>query len=60
MNLIAFILIIVIIVFVIFYRSGSGANAYKFVSKQANGLYGKFAPYSYQQIREKVRELAKV
>ena len=57
MTLIAFILIIVIILFVLFYRSGSGANAYKFVAKQANGLYGKFAPYSYQQIREKVKEL---
>ena len=57
MNIIAFLIIIAIIAFVFVYRSNSGANAYKFITKQANGLYGKFAPYSYQKIREKVKEL---
>ena len=57
MALVAFLVIVAIIAFMFIYRSNSGSNVYKFVTKQANGLYGRFAPYSYQQIREKVKEL---
>ena len=51
------ILVAVIVIFIITYRSSSGAGVYKFVNEQANKLYDKYAPYSYKEMRKKIKAL---
>ena len=57
MNFIVFLLLAFIIIFVIAYRNNDGTSVYKYISKQANVLYEKFTPYSFKEIRNKVKEL---
>ena len=52
-----FILIGVILIFVMTYRSSSGEGVYKFVKEQANVVYDQYAPYSYKVMKEKIKEL---
>jgi hypothetical protein len=53
-----FIVIAIILVFIIAYRvSNKNQNAYKFITSQVTNIYNKYAPYSFRQIREKVKEL---
>lgn len=52
-----FILIGIILVFIMLYRSSQGEGVYKFVQKQVGIAYEKYAPYSYKTMREKVKEL---
>ena len=52
-----FILIGIILVFIMLYRSSQGKGVYKFVQKQVGIAYEKYAPYSYKTMREKVKEL---
>ena len=47
----------VIVLFIVTYRSSSGAGVYKFVTEQANNLYNKYAPYSYKEMRKKIKSL---
>lgn len=51
------ILLLLIAVFVITYRKNNGENIYKFFSTQVNTAYQKYAPYSFQVVREKAKEL---
>ena len=57
MNAIMLILIAAIISFIVIYRRNVGSNVYKFITKNINAIYDKFAPYSFKAIREKVKEL---
>ncbi len=57
MEKIVFILIGVIIIFIIIYRKKSGENVYKFVANSIGNAYNKYAPYSFKEVREKVKEL---
>ncbi len=57
MNAIMLILIATIISFIVIYRRNVGSNVYKFITKNINAIYDKFAPYSFKAIREKVKEL---
>ena len=57
MSAIAFILIILIIIFVIAYRKNTGDNVYKYIIKQTGNLYERFAPYSFKEVRQKVKDL---
>lgn len=57
MDIIILLLIAFIIVFVLAYRNSNGENVYKYVSNQAGVLYEKYAPYSYKEIRKKVKDL---
>ena len=57
MEFIIFILIAFIFIFVIAYRNNNGENVYKYVSKQAGALYDRYAPYSYKEVRKKVKAL---
>lgn len=57
MDFVIFLLIAFIVVFVFAYRNSSGENVYKYVSNQVGVLYDKYAPYSYKEIREKVKQL---
>ena len=52
-----FLLILVIALFVILYRSNNNASPYKFIVSKTSEVYEKFAPYSFKKIREKVKEL---
>ena len=52
-----FIIVAAILVFLIIYRSNAGEQTYKFVSKQGRKLYSKVAPYTYKEIKKKVKDL---
>ena len=46
-----------ILVYVFAYRSSNGEKVYKYISRQASVVTDKYAPYSYNEIRKKVKEL---
>ncbi len=47
----------IVLVFIITYRVSAGGGVYKFVNEQASRLYNKYAPYSYKEMRKKVKAL---
>ena len=51
------ILVIIIFVFIITYRLKRGDSIYKFLNEQINSAYEKYAPYSYKEMRKKIKEL---
>ena len=55
--MIEFIIIGVILLFVVLYRSSNGESVYKFVKKQTTTAYEKYAPYSYKEMSSKIKEL---
>ena len=57
MTILLFLGVAFILIFVAVYRKNSGQNVYKYIASQTQFLYSKFAPYSFQVIREKVKEL---
>lgn len=57
MELVIFIAIALVMIFVIIYRKNAGQNVYKYIITNASNVYNKYAPYSYKKVREKVREL---
>ena len=57
MEFVVFILIAFIVVFVMSYRNNKGDNIYKYISKQAGSIYDKYAPYSFKEVRQKVKDL---
>ena len=57
MEFIIFLLAAFVIVFVIAYRNSAGQNIYLYVSKTAGNLYDKYAPYSFNEVRQKVKDL---
>ena len=52
-----FIIVSIIIIFIIIYRSNAGEQTYQFINKNATKLYSKVAPYTYKEIRKKIKEL---
>ena len=53
-----YVIVVLIAIFVILYRNNSNSgNVYRFINKNINVLYEKYAPYSFRVIREKVKEL---
>lgn len=52
-----FIIILILLVFILIYRKYRGQNVYKFFTKQVEGVYNRFAPYSFKVVREKTKEL---
>lgn len=57
MEFVIFLLAAFVIVFVIAYRNSAGQNIYLYVSKTAGNLYDKYAPYSFKEVRQKVKDL---
>ncbi len=57
MTFLIFVVVLAIAIFIILYRSRKKTNVYKFLNKQAQVLYDKYAPYSFKVTREKVKEL---
>ena len=51
------ILIGIIVIFIISYRTKKGESVYKFISQQAVSTYKKIEPYSFKVMRDKVKEL---
>ena len=51
------IIIGLIVVFIITYRASTGNGVYKFISQQASNIYDKYAPYSYKEMRNKIKSL---
>lgn len=47
----------VIVIFIVSYRFSVGAGVYKFVSQSVNLVYSKYAPYSYKEMRKKIKDL---
>ena len=52
-----FILIGFIVVFIITYRNSNGENVYKHIVENTTNVYEKYAPYSFKEVRQKVKEL---
>ena len=57
MEFVIFLLAAFIIVFVVAYRNSAGQNIYLYVSKTAGNIYDRYAPYSFKEIRQKVKDL---
>lgn len=57
MTFIIFVVVATILIFVYSYRKNSGQNVYKYISKQAGVIYEKYAPYSFREVRQKVKDL---
>ena len=51
------ILVIIIFIFIVTYRLKRGNSVYKFLNDQINQAYEKYAPYSYKEMRRKIKEL---
>ncbi|MBE6152109.1 MAG: hypothetical protein E7165_02195 [Firmicutes bacterium] len=52
-----FISIVLILIFIIIYRKNAGKNVYKYIINGVGNVYNKYAPYSFKEVRAKVKEL---
>lgn len=50
-------IMLIIATFVLSYRQQKGESVYKFIADTVKNVYNKYAPYSYQEVREKSKEL---
>lgn len=57
MDKVIFIAIALIIIFIILYRKNAGQNFYKYITVNLSNTYNKYAPYSFKEVREKVKKL---
>ena len=55
--MIEIILLVIIAIYVYSYRKNNGENVYKFISDAVVKAYNQYAPYSFKEVREKVKEL---
>ena len=51
------VLMLIIAVFVFSYRQQNGESVYKFIVNTITSIYNKYAPYTYQEVREKSKQL---
>ncbi len=51
------ILVSLIFIFIVLYRIQRGNSVYKFLNEQVSKAYEKYAPYSYKEMRKKIKEL---
>lgn len=57
MPLIIVLVVAFIFIFILSYRKNQNANVYQFVVNQVGGIYDKYAPYSFKEVRDKTKEL---
>ena len=57
MDAVIFILVAAITIFIVAFRINNNGNVYKYISNSVGGIYDKYAPYSFKEIREKVKDL---
>ncbi len=50
-------IIVVAVVFIFFYRRSNGQGFGKFFGKNVQGVYDRVAPYSYNTVKEKIKEM---
>ena len=50
-------IIIIAVVFIYLYRNYKGENVGKYILSQVQGMYDRFAPYSFKVVREKTKQL---
>lgn len=55
--MIEIIIVGIIVLFIITYRASSGSGVYKFINESAARLYDKYAPYSYKEMRKKIKDM---
>ena len=53
------ILLLAIALYVISYRLNKGENVYRFFVTSVQNAYDKYAPYSYKEVRQKIKELGR-
>jgi len=51
------ILVALIFLFIVMYRIKRGNSVYSFLNEQINMAYEKYAPYSFKEMRKKIKEL---
>ena len=51
------VLMLIIAIFVLSYRQNSGENVYNVIRNTIINVYNKYAPYTYQEVREKSKQL---
>ena len=51
------ILVGIIVLFIVTYRFSVGAGVYQFIVDSAHSIFDKYAPYSYREIRKKIKDL---
>ena len=52
-----FIACIVILLFIVLYRQNNGEHIGKYIVNQTASVYNKYAPYSFKEVRDKVKDL---
>lgn len=52
-----FIIVAILLIFLIIYRSSVGEQTYTYIRRQGSRLYSKVAPYTYKEIRKKIKDL---
>ena len=52
-----FIIVAIILIFVVIYRSNLGDKTYEYINAKARTLYSKVAPFTYQEIKKKIKDL---
>lgn len=52
-----FVLVAAILIFIVVYRNSSGKNVYKDMTQNLGPVYQKIAPYTYSEIRKKIKDL---
>ncbi len=57
MQILIFLMVAVIVIFIFAYRANTGGSVYKYIAANTGTIYEKYAPYSFQEIREKVKDL---
>jgi len=57
-TILVFALVAAILIFVVIYRNASGTNMYKYIADNTTFIYDKLAPYTYNSVREKIKDLS--
>ena len=52
-----FLICAVILIIIAVYRQNNGEHVYKYIADKATTTYNKYAPYSFKEVREKVKNL---
>ncbi len=56
-EILIFIVAAILIMFLVVYVSESGRKTYQYISEQGEKLYSKVAPYTYKEMKKKIKQL---
>ena len=57
MGILEILLVGFVVIFIVTYRFSAGDGVYNFLKSSADKIYDKYAPYSYKEMREKIKTL---